>query len=128
MRNAHLQYRARFDIERGFPQLLGIHLTEPLVARNGKPLAADFEDRLEQRNRAGNGVFLIFRHQRRMAHIVALQLVAQGIQPARFGRIDDPLVDHQTFGHAAQGALEHQRPAVVDDALPTALERRRQRV
>ena len=41
-------------IERGLPELLGVHLAQALVALDGEALAAGGEDRLEQLGRAGD--------------------------------------------------------------------------
>jgi len=41
-------------VERGLPELVGVHLAEALVALDGKALAAGGEDRLEQLDRPGD--------------------------------------------------------------------------
>ena len=51
----HLQQRAHVAVERGLPQLLGVHLAQPLVALHGDALAAGVVDGIEQRARAVHG-------------------------------------------------------------------------
>ena len=52
--DADLQQRARIDVERGLPQLLGVHLAQPFVALHGDALAPGAGERFEQADRPVN--------------------------------------------------------------------------
>ena len=63
-----LQQRARVRVERRFPELLGVHLAQALVALHREALAAGGEDRVEQRaagRRSSRTLSLRRQHRRR---------------------------------------------------------------
>src|SRR5690606_36383342 len=48
MADADLEQRARLGVERGLPELFGVHLAQPLIALDGDALAAMLHDVLDQ--------------------------------------------------------------------------------
>ena len=119
----HLQQRARVDVERGLPELLRVHLAQPFVALQVRPLrpaAVIASNRLTgpwiaigtssplRRSDAGLGVG-------------ALQRGGVFVEPARVGRAEQRVVDDRDLLDAAHGALEQEAFALDELALPAAL-------
>ena len=82
-----LQQRADFGVERRLPQLLRVHLAEALVAVDLDAAAAEFHDRLDQADGAGDRVVLVARDELAGRVIDLAQPCAVGIEPARLARL-----------------------------------------
>ena len=72
-------------VERRFPQLVGVHLAEALVAVDLDAAAAQLHDRLDEAGRAGDAVFLVARGKLPGPLIDLAQDGAVGVEPARLG-------------------------------------------
>ena len=88
VRHLDLQQRAGVRVERGFPQLLRVHLAQSLVALQGQPLAAGREDGVEQGHRAGDVLALVVATQDRRLVVDLLQTLGIAVDGACVGRAD----------------------------------------
>src|SRR5438094_7729254 len=114
----HLQQRARVGVERGLPELAGVHLAEALVALQRKALAAGRHHRVEQADRAVDRRLLVLAAQRAGPRVDFLQRGRELVELAGVGRAEQGLVDDRDLLDAAHGALEME--AVLEVPLPAA--------
>src|SRR5690606_14565505 len=106
MIDAHLQQRARLWIERGFPELFGVHLAKALVALDRQAAVAEICHLRHQIERGVDDLALVLVDKDRRLRIDGAKLVLHEIERARLGGVDQIAVDDPDFGHAAHLTAE----------------------
>ena len=108
-------------VQRGLPQLVGIHFAEALVALDAEALAAELEDRVDQPDRARDAEFALARRERRGPGVDRLQSRRHLVQPAGVARPHQRAVDRMALGHPAQRADKGEAALIDDFRVPAPL-------
>src|ERR1051326_5355550 len=116
--DAHLQERARLGIERRFPELVGVHLAETLVAVDLDAAAAQLHDGFDEPGRADDAVFLVARHKLPRPLIDLAQNGSVAVEAARLARPQQRRVDQPPLLDALAVAPEDKALAGDDFAAP----------
>src|SRR6185437_3827325 len=116
----HLQQRASFGVERGFPELLRVHLAQAFVALQVESLAAGLGHGLEQVDGPVDGRFRFLAAEQAGPGIGLLQPRRIFVELARVDRAEQGVIEDRGILHAAHGALEQEALALDELADPAA--------
>ena len=97
----YAQQRADVGIQRGFPELVGVHFAQALVALHGDALAGDSEDGFQEIKRAVDDGFGILAAEFRRAGVDFLQVRRLFVEPQDIGRADELGVNVPAFPRRA---------------------------
>src|SRR5262249_38877564 len=117
-----LQERAGIGVERRLPQLLRVHLAEPLVTLQRYALAAGRHHNLDQSHRTRDRRLFVLATEHARALIDLLERRRIFVELAGVCRAEQRRVDDRDFLDAAHGALELESLALGEFTLPAALE------
>src|SRR3974390_967973 len=121
--NLHLQERTGVHVERGFPELLRVHLAEPFVPLQRDAFSARLRQRFEQAHWTKNTGLLVTPSQHGWWRGTRKSVLEAGgilIKLACFGGADQRLIDDGDVLYAAHGALKMEA-FFVEAAFPAAL-------
>ena len=117
----HAKQRADVGIQRGFPELFGVHFAQPLVALHGDAFAGRGEDGFEKAHGAVDHRVGILAPQPCGPGIDFLQMGRFLVEAQHVRRADELGVDVPAFLDAAHFAAEGKAAILRDGAHPAAL-------
>ncbi len=118
IRDLNLQQGAGVGVERGFPQLIGVHFTQTFVALQGQTFFTFGKDRFQQVHGAVDQLATVFAHQFGGRAVDVLQMLCEPARTFGLARPQHATVEGTHLFHAAQDAGEADAVVLGDAALP----------